>query len=93
MGGVTTDIVSVPLFIVAICSITGGGRFLSSLGKNSTIMWFVHAVPLSTAPRFFFQSNCLWVNNPLLLFVVLTVSSYFLAIVINCLLRGIGNIA
>ena len=91
LKGISTDIVSVPLFILAICNITSwGGQILQSLGRNSTLMWFIHAIPLSSASGRFFQESDYWINNPILLFVALVAISYLMAIVLNKLMHKIG---
>jgi hypothetical protein len=58
-------------------------KALTSLGLCSTMMWFIHAIPLSTATREIFQSLPLWINDSVYLFVMITGISYLIALGYN----------
>ena len=47
------------------------------------MMWFIHAIPLSTATREIFQSLPLWINDSVYLFDMLTGISYLIALGYN----------
>ena len=84
--GISTDIVSVPLFIISVSALINNGmvaRFLSNLGRNSTMMWFIHAIPFSTATNFIFQNSHFWINNTIVLYITITATSYIAASGIN----------
>ena len=84
--GISTDIVSVPLFIISVSALINNGmvaRFLSNLGRNSTMMWFIHAIPFSTATNFIFQNSIFWINNTIVLYILITTTSYIAALGVN----------
>lgn len=92
--GFSTDIVFVPLFILSVAVFAWGGKILfsktlSSLGRNSMFMWFIHAIPLSDATRAFFQDSVLWTNNVLILYFVLVVVSYLLSVGLKNVLKKV----
>ena len=92
--GISTDIVFVPLFILSVTTLYGGGRILfsttlSSLGRNSLFMWFIHAIPLSTATKEYFQNSPIWTNNIIILYISLVIISYLLSITLNKVLRTV----
>ena len=58
-------------------------KVLTSLGLCSTMMWFIHAIPFSTAVRGIFQTAPIWTNNSILLFIFVTIISYALALMYN----------
>lgn len=84
--GISTDIVSVPLFIISISALIKKGAIavlLTNLGRNSTMMWFIHAIPFSTATNFIFQNSNYWINNVFILYITITTFSYCAALGIN----------
>ena len=91
--GISTDIVCVPTFILSISALFIGNEnsliasVFSSLGKNSTLMWFIHALPFSSATRIIFQSSPLWINNVFVLFLVITIMSFLVSLIINKLFK------
>ena len=87
--GFNSDIIYVPLFIFSISAIGWNNKILMSLGKNSTFMWFFHAIPLSTATAHIFQDNPIWINNPFFLFIALTIISYLFAVIARRLFHAL----
>lgn len=91
--GIITDIIFVPLFIISISVLFYGkentiaAKLLTLLGSNSMLMWFIHAIPFSTATKYIIQGSPLWINNVLWIFVVVTILSFFTSIVLKQLFR------
>lgn len=91
--GISTDIICVPIFILSISALFIGNEnslianVFSSLGKNSTLMWFIHAIPFTSATRIIFQSSSLWINNVFVLFLVITILSFLVSLIINTLFK------
>ena len=87
--GFKTDVVCVPVFVMAVSALfvqkekSMAARIITIFGKNSTLIWFIHAIPLSDATRRLFQTSPLWPNNFLVLYIVLTLVSLALAIIGN----------
>jgi len=87
--GFKTDVICVPAFVMAVSALfvqkekSTAARIMTIFGKNSTLIWFIHAIPLSDAARRLFQTNPLWPNNLLVLYIVLTLVSLALAIMGN----------
>lgn len=96
--GFITDIVFVPFIIVAVSALFVGkedgviSKVLVILGSNSTLMWFIHAIPFSDATRAIFQSSPLWTNNVIVLFLSITTLSFILAYLGNLLFYKLGII-
>ena len=86
--GLTTDVVAVPIFVIAICGLSQGYEksllFLSltKLGKCSTYMWFIHCLFFSDATRNVLQHLPIWSNSLLGAFVVATVVSFVLSLLL-----------
>lgn len=82
-GGITTDVIVVPCFIVIVAFFANyykGSlilKMLSALGENATNMWFLHCVFFSTATRGIIQNSVLWNNNVLIVFIGVTLISYY----------------
>jgi hypothetical protein len=51
------------------------------------LMWFIHALPFISATRIIFQSSPLWINNVFVLFLVITILSFLVSLIINKLLK------
>lgn len=87
--GIVSDIIFVPIFVMAVSVLFNGckqnflAKALTSLGLCSTMMWFIHAIPLSTATREIFQSLPVWINDSVYLFVMITGISYLIALGYN----------
>ena len=87
--GLKTDVVCVPVFVMAVSALfvqkekSMAARIMTIFGKNSTLIWFIHAIPLSDATRRLFQTSPQWPNNLLVLYIVLTLVSLALAIMGN----------
>lgn len=96
--GFVTDIFFVPIIIVAVSALFVGkensviSKVLVVLGSNSTLMWFIHALPFSDATRSIFQSNPLWTNNVIVLFLSITTISFIIAYWGNMLFNKLGII-
>lgn len=87
--GFVTDVVFVPVFVLSLSALFKGceqsvtTRLLTMLGTNSTLMWFLHVIPLSDATRNLFQHSHLWINDILVQFVLLTILSFVVAWLLN----------
>lgn len=87
--GIVSDTIFVPIFVMSIsalftgCKQTPLAKVLTSLGLCSTMMWFIHAIPFSTAVRGVFQNSVFWVNNCVFIFISITLLSYILTLVYN----------
>ena len=87
--GFVTDVVFVPVFVLSLSALFKGceqsvtAKLLTILGKNSTLMWFLHVIPLSDATRNLFQHSPLWINDILVQFVLLTILSFVVAWLLN----------
>lgn len=87
--GIVSDTIFVPIFVMSISALFYGhkqtplAKVLTSLGLCSTMMWFIHAIPFSTAVRGIFQTSPIWINNSILLFIFVTIISYALALMYN----------
>lgn len=87
--GFKTDAICVPVFVMAISALflqqetTMFARIMTVFGKNSTLIWFIHAIPLSDATRRLFQTSSLWPNNLLVSYIFLTMVSLVLSITGN----------
>ena len=87
--GFTTDVVAVPLLVIAVCGLSQGYeqscsfKVLTNLGKCSTYMWFIHCIFFSDATRNVFQNLPIWNNSSLLVFFIVTIASYILAFLFN----------
>lgn len=96
--GFVTDIVFVPIIIVAVSAMFVGkengviSKVLVMLGSNSTLMWFVHALPFSDATRSIFQTSPLWVNNVIVLYLCITTISFIIAYLGNMMFYKLGII-
>lgn len=83
--GFTTDVVAVPIVVIAVCGLSQGYeqnflvRVLTSLGKHSTYIWFIHCLFFSNATRGVLQSLPIWSNSLPIVFVLVTLFSYALA--------------
>lgn len=87
--GIVSDIIFVPIFVMSISALfnehkqTPLAKVLTNLGLCSTMMWFIHAIPFSTAVRDIFQTSPIWINNSIFLFIFVTIISYALALMYN----------
>ena len=87
--GFTTDVIAVPIVIIAVCGLSQGyeqsliARVLTTLGKHSTYMWFVHCIFFSTATKGLIQSLPLWPHSLLMVFLMVSLLSYSLAFFIG----------
>lgn len=87
--GIVTDVVTVPVFIISVAGIFQGiedkwyTRLLIRFGSVSTMMWFIHALPFSDATRSMFQPTPYWTNNLFILFIVVTLVSYLLSVLLE----------
>lgn len=87
--GLPSDIVFVPVFVIAISAIFNGfehrkiAKALASLGSCSTIMWFIHTLPFNDTTRTIFQNSSFWPNNIIVLFLAVTLMSYLFALLYN----------
>ena len=87
--GLVTDVIFVPVFVIAISAIFDGfensktAKMLTSFGACSTMMWFIHTLPFNDATRAIFQGSIFWTNNIIVLFIVVTVLSYLFALLYN----------
>ena len=87
--GIKTDVICVPVFVMAVSALflqhetTIFAKIMTVLGRNSTLIWFIHAIPLSDSTRRLFQTCSLWPNNLLILYIVLTLVSLVLSIMGN----------
>lgn len=67
--GVTTDVIAVPMLVIAVCGLFQGHeqslsfRILTSLGQCSTYMWFIHCLFFSDATRRVLQCLPIWENS------------------------------
>ncbi len=57
-------------------------RVLMNLGKASMYMWFIHAVFFSSKTRSIFQQSDFWPNNLFVLFLLVVIISYVLALLL-----------
>lgn len=87
--GFVTDVVFVPVFVLSLSILFIGdeqsviAKSLTMLGRNSTLMWFIHVIPLSDATRNVFQHSTLWINNVLVQFLLLSILSFVAAWLLN----------
>lgn len=84
--GFTADTIFAPLFVFSIVAYLNKSHIaewikisLERLGTVSMYMWFIHAIFYSDYTRTIFQNSPLWVNNPFISFVIITIVSYLLA--------------
>lgn len=97
--GFVTDVVFVPVFVLSLSMLFIGyessvfSKSLTVLGRNSTLMWFFHVIPLSDATRKFFQDSPFWINNVLVQFMLLTILSYIVAWLLNKLFYKLNIIS
>jgi len=95
--GIVADVVTVPVFVIAISGAFQGletkwySKMFMQLGAASTMMWFIHAIPLSTATRAVFQSSSYWTNNIFVLFVTITIISYILSFMFEYAIRRLSK--
>jgi len=88
LKGFSLDILCVPLFIYCVTvvfknlSLRSLKGLLSSLGKVSLYMWFLHAVFYSVAVRSAFAKYILWPNNLLVSFMLVVILSYLIFLLI-----------
>lgn len=87
--GITTDVIAVPIAIIAICGLSQGceqsriAQILTCLGKRSTYMWFVHCVFFSVATKGVIQSLPIWSNSLPIVFIMVSIMSFIMAYVIS----------
>lgn len=97
--GFVTDVVFVPVFVLSLSTLFIGyeqsviAKSLTMLGKNSTLIWFIHVIPLSDATRNVFQHSPLWINDILVQFVLLTILSFVVAWLLNNLFYKLNFIS
>lgn len=83
--GFTTDVIAVPVVVIAVCGMSQGHeqsplvRVLTTLGKHSTYMWFLHCIFFSTATKGLIQSSPMWTNFLPIEFLMVSLLSYLLA--------------
>ena len=83
--GFTTDVIVVPVVVIAVCGFSQGHeksllvRVLTTLGKHSTYMWFIHCIFFSTATKGVIQHLPMWTNFLPVEFLMVSLFSYLLA--------------
>lgn len=83
--GFTTDVIAVPVVVIAVCGFSQGHeksllvRVLTTLGKHSTYMWFIHCIFFSTATKGVIQHLPMWTNFLPVEFLMVSLFSYLLA--------------
>lgn len=97
--GIVADVLTVPVFIIAISGTFQGleshwfAKLFTRLGLVSAMMWFVHALPFSSATRTLFQTSNIWTNNVVMLFLCVTLSSYLIAIFFESVFQTVSKIS
>ncbi len=87
--GLSSNVVFVPLMVISVSAFFCGyensqlAKVLTHLGGCSTMMWFIHTLPFNTVTRNIFQMSPFWVNNIIVIFLVVTIISYVIAFLYN----------
>lgn len=93
--GFATDTFFAPVFVLSISALfmkmenNKSSKILTTLGTYSTLIWFIHAIPFSTATRQLFQLSSVWTNNVLLLYVLVVIISLLLSMILTTLLKKV----
>ena len=96
--GIVTDVVTVPIFVIAISGAFQGlesncfTKALIRVGQVSAMMWFIHALPFSSATKALFQGSGIWTNNIVTLFLSVTLLSYLTAEIFELAVRKLQSL-
>jgi len=88
--GISTDIVVAPCIIATVILMSEGKHspvLLKSLGTNSLLIWFLHVAFFSYYTKMAFQNNDFWPQNLVGVFLLITISSYSVALLLNWIFK------